>query len=83
MGLRRRIGALGAGLLTAALPLAVHAAEAGGRALARPAGSTTAILATLGAIGALLLVSALGYLYERQRGLEWDFQRPDAVVEHH
>lgn len=33
--------------------------------------------AVLGA-GALLLLSTIGYLYRHERGLTWDFQKPDA-----
>lgn len=83
MVLRRRIGALGAGLLGAALPLVAAAAEESGRALTPPASSTTAILATLGAIGVLFMVWSLGYLYEQYRGLHWDFQRPAEPTDHH
>lgn len=83
MSFRRRVGALGAGLLASAAPVLAAAAEEGGPALAAPESAGTAMLATLGAVGVLFLVWALGYLYERQRGLYWDFQRPPEQTEHH
>lgn len=33
-------------------------------------------------IGALLAVAAIGYLYRRERGLNWEFQRPDPDEQH-
>lgn len=82
MDVRRRIGALGAGWSAAAVPLIARAADEGGRMLKPPGDSATVIMATVGALVAVMLVSALGYLYRRQRGLDWDFQRPD-VGGHH
>ena len=83
MGVRQRIGGLVLGLLGAALPMTALAAEEGSRALQRSAGSTTAILATLGAVAVLFIVFTLGWLYEQQRGLHWRFQDPDVPAEHH
>ena len=76
-GLVTAVGAL-AGVLFAALPGVASAAE-GGRALDTPGDTMTAVLATLGGIAAVFLIAALGYLYRAHRGLEWDFQQPDAA----
>ncbi|HJM88464.1 MAG TPA: hypothetical protein QF624_02415 [Dehalococcoidia bacterium] len=38
---------------------------------------SVAFYAALGA-GALLLLSSIAYLYRHERGLNWDFQKPDA-----
>jgi len=81
MRVRQRIGGLAAGFLGAMLPMAVRAAEEGSRALPQSAGSTTAILATLGAVALLFTVCALGWLYEQQRGLRWRFQDPDSPTD--
>lgn len=38
---------------------------------------TVGFYAVLG-VGALLLLSSIAYLYRNERGLSWDFQKPDA-----
>ena len=75
--LRRGLGG-GAGLLAAALPVLVSAAEeSSSRVVARPEDWSTAMLATVGAVLALFLTGALGWLYQQKRGLHWRFQDPD------
>ena len=34
--------------------------------------------ATVGGLLAIFVVAALGYLYRRERHLDWEFQKPDA-----
>lgn len=77
-----RISALATGALAAASPLITAAAEpaqtAGERGLALPGDGITIGFATVGALLAVFLVATLGYLYRRERNLDWEFQKPDA-----
>lgn len=78
-----RASALATGLLAAALPLVVGAsepprAEAAERGLSLPADGLMIGFATVGALLAVFAVAALGYLYRRERHLDWEFQKPDA-----
>ncbi|MBM3138888.1 MAG: hypothetical protein FJZ92_01425 [Chloroflexi bacterium] len=69
------------GSLAAALPVVAAAQEAEGRALPAPADFGGVVLVTALAVGALLLVTAVGYLYRRERRLDWEFQKPDASTQ--
>jgi membrane protease YdiL (CAAX protease family) len=69
------------GLLLAALPAAAMATEEG-RALDPPADMGTVLLVTIVTLLGLALVGGIGYLYRRERGLDWDFQKPDAPDHH-
>ena len=71
------------GTLLAVLPAAASATEEGGRALDPPADFSTVILLTLVTLLVMALVGGIGYLYRRERGLDWDFQKPDAPADHH
>ncbi|RJQ09252.1 MAG: hypothetical protein C4558_06725 [Dehalococcoidia bacterium] len=78
-----RASALAAGVLAAALPLVVGAseppvAEVAERGLDLPADGLMIGFATVGALLAVFAVAALGYLYRRERHLDWEFQKPDA-----
>lgn len=78
-----RASALAAGVLAAALPLVAGAAEpvfsgAADRGLGLPGDGVTIVFATVGALLAVFAVAALGYLYRRERHLDWEFQKPDA-----
>ena len=77
----RLVWGLVLGAVLAALPAVVAAQE--GRALETSEDSTMVIMVTIGAILALFLVAALGWLYQRRLGLHWPFQDPDAPAEHH
>jgi hypothetical protein len=77
---RRGLG-LVAGAALAGLPALVSAQE--GRALETGDDAVKVILVTVGAIAALFLVAALGWLYQQRRGLHWRFQDPDAPADHH
>lgn len=69
------------GLLLAALPAAAMATEEG-RALDPPADWGPVLVVTLLSLLGLALLGAIGYLYRRERGLDWDFQKPDAPDHH-
>lgn len=69
------------GLLLAALPAVAMATEEG-RALDPPADTGLVLLVTLATILGLALIGGIGYLYRRERGLDWDFQKPDAPDHH-
>ncbi|MBM4409793.1 MAG: hypothetical protein FJ037_00450 [Chloroflexi bacterium] len=81
-----RASAMATGAQAAALPLVVGAsdpqhADAAERGLALPADGLMIGFATVGALLAVFAVAALGYLYRRERHLDWEFQKPD--VPHH
>lgn len=78
-----RASALATGALAAALPLVAGAsepprAEVAERGLGLPADGLMIGFATAGALLAVFAVAALGYLYRRERHLDWEFQKPDA-----
>ncbi len=79
-----RVSAVAAGGLTAALPLLAGAAEvpeyaeAANRGLDLPGDGVMIGFATVGGLLALFAVAAIGYLYRRERHLDWEFQKPDA-----
>lgn len=80
--MKRWLGSI-TGLLVAALPAAAMATEeARSRSLDRPADWGGVLAVTLLALIGLALVGAIGYLYRRERGLDWDFQKPDAPDHH-
>ena len=71
--------ALAVGLLAAAVP---GIAVAQSRELDTSDDAIGVIAITALAILGLLLVAGIGYMYRRERGLEWDFQKPDEPVHH-
>jgi len=73
---------LAAGLFVALAP-AVALASEDGRSLESAADLGTVVLVTLLTLAALGAVISIGYLYRRERGLDWEFQKPDAPDEHH
>jgi membrane protease YdiL (CAAX protease family) len=77
---KRSLGSI-TGLLLAALPAAAMATD-DSRALETPADMGTVLLVTLGTLLGLAVVGGIGYLYRRERGLDWDFQKPDAPDHH-
>lgn len=75
-----RAGTLG--LLAAVWPVAALAteetsADTASRALPAAGDTMSVALIAVLAVLALFLIAGLGYLYRRERNLEWDFQRPD------
>ena len=84
----RRIGAMTVGVAAAVQPLLAlaedaKASEAVSRALGAPAGIGGVVLVTVCALLGLFAVAGLGFLYRRERRLDWVFQRPDAPPEAH
>ena len=77
---KRWLGSI-TGMLLAALPTAAMAAE-DGRALDPPADTAMVLLVTIVSLLGLALIGGIGYLYRRERGLDWDFQKPDAPDHH-
>lgn len=79
-----RASALAAGTLMAALPLVAgakepaDAMEVADRSLGLPGDAVGIGFAAVGGLLALFAVVAVGYLYRRERHLDWDFQKPDA-----
>ena len=58
-------------------------ASEGGRTLEGSADLGMVVLVTVGTLAALAVVMSLGYLYRRERALDWEFQKPDATDDHH
>jgi flagellar basal body-associated protein FliL len=75
--MRRALRALAVGLVVGVLPASAAAQEAEGRAVAAPADASAIMLVTLLVVGVLILLAGLGYLYRRERGLDWEFQKPE------
>lgn len=78
-----RVSGLAAGLMAAGLPLLASAKEpqavqTAERGLGLSGDSVLIGFATVGGLLALFVVAALGYLYRRERHLDWEFQKPDA-----
>ena len=69
------------GLMFAVLPASVPAAESG-RVLERPADWGSVLVITVLVLLGLSVLGAIGYLYRRERGLDWDFQKPDSTDQH-
>lgn len=87
--MKRRISAMFLGAAMAAMPLVAGAAEsesgfvAASRATSPSDDWGTIMLITALSLVGLFLVTALGYLYRRERGLDWAFQKPDPPADHH
>jgi uncharacterized membrane protein len=87
--MKRRISAMVLGVAMAAMPLVAAAQEsestfeAASRAASPTADWGTVMLVTALSLVALVLVTSLGYLYRRERGLDWAFQKPDAPHDDH
>lgn len=70
------------GLFAALVPAMALAAEEG-RSLAKAGDLWSVVAVTLLTLAAILVVVSIGYLYRRERGLDWEFQKPDAPDDHH
>ncbi|HJM74889.1 MAG TPA: hypothetical protein QGI71_03365 [Dehalococcoidia bacterium] len=73
----RKVSATLVGAAFALMP-ALVAAQEQSRALGATGDFWRVALFTLLGLGGVLVVAALGYLYRRERGLGWEFQKPDA-----
>ena len=73
----RRVSAALAGAAVALVP-ALVAAQEQSRALGATDDFGRVAAFTLLGAGGILVVSVLGYLYRRERDLDWEFQKPDA-----
>lgn len=86
--MRGRVAAASGGASAALWPLVALAqeaehAEAASRALGAPQDMGSIALITLGALIGLFAIAGLGFLYRRERRLDWSFQRPDAARDEH
>lgn len=88
--LTRRISAMALGAVAAATPVIAAAQEHGGATFEAHSRATDAsadwgmvVLVTILSAGGLFVLATLGYLYRRQRGLDWAFQKPDAPHDDH
>ncbi len=77
-----RVVAVAVGVALAMTPALAEAQGVGGRALSTADDFWKVALLTALGVTALLAVAAIGYLYRRERGLEWEFQRPDPDDHH-
>jgi hypothetical protein len=77
MSMSNRVRGLLAGLVVAALPLVAAAQEAQDRALPSATDWHVVMFVTAAGIAGLFLLAGIGYLYRRERHLDWDFQKPD------
>lgn len=57
--------------------------EAADRAMERGGDWELIVFLTVLGVGALFLMAAVGYLYRRERGLDWQFQQPEAPHDDH
>jgi hypothetical protein len=73
-GWKKLVG-VGTGVLAAALPVFASAAEEG-RVLERSDDWVRIMIVTLAAVGGVMLLATLGYLYRIKRNIVWDFQAP-------
>ncbi len=83
--MKRRLSAMAAGVTAALVPVVTFAQEHGGATFEAHSRATdpgadwgVVMFITAIATAGLFLLATLGYLYRRERGLEWPFQRPDA-----
>lgn len=76
--MRRRISSLMAGAAAAMVGAAPAAAQqVADRTVDPPEQWAVVAFWTLIATIGLFIVAAIGYLYRRERGLEWGFQQPE------
>lgn len=87
--MKRRISAMFLGAAMAAMPLVAGATEsettfeAANRATSPSGDWGAVVLVTVLSLVGLLLITTIGYLYRRERGLDWAFQKPDPPADHH
>lgn len=57
--------------------------EAASRSTDPSADWFTIVLVTVLSLAGLFLLATIGYMFRRERGLDWEFQKPDAHHEDH
>jgi hypothetical protein len=77
---RRRLMAMATGVGVAALPVLAAAQD---RAQDPPGDVGTVVLYTFLGLAGIFIVAGIGYLYRRERNIEWEFQRPDPPHDEH
>ena len=84
------VAVLGVACAVALFPGATSAAEpaevtfeVADRSLGLDTDWQTAFWASIAGVVALFALGAVGYLYRRERGLDWEFQKPDAPHDAH
>jgi hypothetical protein len=70
-------------IVAAAAALVPEVALAADRSLERSGDWQLITWVTVLATGALFLIAGIGYLYRRERNLDWEFQKPDAPHDDH
>lgn len=88
---RRLMAAVSGAVLAMSVSVLAHAAEghaesdfeAANRSLDPSTDWSTIVLVTGLAVVGLFMVVTIGYMYRRQRGLDWEFQKPDAPHDDH
>lgn len=87
---RRVIAAVTGMILAVSAPALALAAdgqrttfEAAERAMERGTDWTLIVTVTVAALLGLFLLTTIGYMYRRERGLDWEFQKPDAPHDAH
>lgn len=88
---RRLIAAVSGLVLALSAPALALAAEGHGettfeaanRAMDPSADWSTIVLVTLLSLGGIILLATIGYMFRRERGLDWEFQKPDAPHDDH
>jgi hypothetical protein len=78
-----RLASVAAGAAAAAAPVLAVAADEQGRVLEQNENFGMIALVTLLTAGGILLLASLGRMYQRQRGIRWRFQDPDAPADGH
>ena len=79
--MKRLLGSV-VGLFVALVP-AVTLGSEGGRSLEGSTDLSAVVLVTVATLAAFAVALSIGYLYRRERGLDWDFQKPDAPDDQH
>ena len=88
---RRVMAAVSGFILAVSMPVLAFAAdgpsetsfEAASRATDPSGDWTTIMFVTVLSLAGLFLLATLGYMFRRERQLDWEFQKPDAPHDDH
>jgi hypothetical protein len=69
------------GVALALVPLLASAQQPASRALSPGSDWRTVVMVTAGIVLGLMLLATIGYLYRRERRLEWEFQQAELPAE--